>query len=63
MFSTYNHAIKYKSGKQQDNVDVLSRFLLPDSPASTPTPAETVAVIKHLLTIPLITSKIAKQTE
>ena len=58
--SAYNYTIKYKSGKQQGNVDTLSRFPLPDSPASTPTPAETVAVIEHLLTIPLTASKIAK---
>ena len=43
----YNYAIKYKSGKQQGSVDALSRFLLPDSPAATPTSAETVAVIEH----------------
>ena len=61
--SAYNYTIKYKSGKQQGNVDALSRFPLPDSPASTPTPAETVAVIEHLSTIPLTASKIAKQTE
>ena len=61
--NAYNYTIKYKSGKQQGNVDTLSRFPLPDSPASIPTPAETVAVIEHLLIIPLTTSKIAKQTE
>ena len=63
MLSAYNYTIKYKSGKQQGNVDALSRFPLPDSPVSTPTPAETIAVIEHLLPIPLTTSKIAKQTE
>ena len=43
----YNYALKYKSGKRQGNVDALSRFLLPDSPAATPTSVETVAVIEH----------------
>ena len=61
--SAYNYTIKYKSGKQQGNVDTLRRFPLPDSPASIPTPAEAVTVIEHLLTIPLTASKIAKQTE
>ena len=61
--SAYNYTIKYKSGKQQGNVDALSRFPLPDSPTSTPTPAETVVVIEHMWTIPLTTSKIAQQTK
>ena len=61
--SAYNYTIKYKSGKQQGYVDALSRFPLPDSPASTPTPAETVTEIEHLSTIPLTASKIAKQTD
>ena len=57
----YKYTIKYKSGKQQGNVNALSRFPLPDSPASTPTPAKTVAVIEHMSTIPLTASKIAKK--
>ena len=34
--SAYKYTIKYKSGKQQGNVDALSTFPLPDSPASIP---------------------------
>ena len=55
------YTIKYKSGKQQGNVDTLSRFPLLDNPTSSL--AETVVLIEHLSTIPLTTSKIAKQTE
>ena len=61
--SAYNYNINYIPGKQQSNVDALSRFPLPDSPASTPTPAETIAVIEFLSTTPLTASMIAKQTE
>ena len=60
---TCSYAIKYKSGKQQGNADTLYRFLLPDSPASVPIPAETVAIMKHLSTIPLTDVKIKQATE
>ena len=59
----YIYTIKYKSGKQQGNADALSRFPLPDSPASVPIPAETVAIIEHLSTIPLTAAKIKQATE
>ena len=58
--SANNYTIKYTSGKQQGNVDALRRFPLLNSLTSTPTPAEAVAVIEHLSTIPLSTSTIAK---
>ena len=61
--NAYNYTIKYTSGKQQDDVDALRRFPLPNSLASTPTPAEAVPVIEHLSTISLTTSKVAKQTK
>ena len=56
--SAYTYTIKYKSGKQQGNADALSRFPLADVPTSVPTPAETIAVLEHLSTIPLTTAKI-----
>ena len=61
--SAYTYTIKYKSGKQQGNADALSRFPLADFPTSVPTPAETIAVIEHLSTIPLTATKIKLQTE
>ena len=61
--SAYTYTIKYKSGKQQGNADALSRFPLADVPTSVPTPAETIAVLEHLSTIPLTTAKIKLQTE
>ena len=57
MLSAYNYTTKYKSGKQQGNVDTMSRFPLLDSPTFTPTLAENVAMIEHLLTIPLTECK------
>ena len=50
----YSYAIKYKSGKQQGNVD---------SPVSVPIPAETVAVMEHLSIILLTAAKIKQATE
>ena len=60
--SAYSYTIKYKSGKQQGNADALSRFPLVDMPASVPIPAETVAIMEHLSTIPLTAAKIKQQT-
>ena len=60
--SAYTYTIKYKSGKQQGNADSLSRFSFADVPTSVPTPAETIAVIEHLSTIPLKAAKIKLPT-
>ena len=60
--SAYSYTIKYKSGKQQGDADALSRFPLADMPASVPIPAETVAVMEYLSTIPLTAAKIKQQT-
>ena len=59
----YSYVIKYKSGEQQGNVDALSQFPLPDSPTSVLIPAETVAIMEHLLIIPLTAAKIKQATE
>ena len=61
--SACTYTNKYKSGKQQGNADALSRFPLADVPTSVLTPAETIAVLEHLSTIPLTTAKIKLQTE
>ena len=61
--SPYTYTIKYKSGKQQDNADALNRFPLEDVPTTVLTPAETIAVLEHLSTIPLTTAKIKLQIE
>ena len=59
--SAYSYTIKYKLGKQQGNADALSRFPLADM--SVPTPAETIAVMEQLSTIPLTAAKIKQQTD
>ena len=41
---------------------LLADFPLADMPASVPTPAETVAIMEHLSTIPLTAAKIKQQT-
>ena len=55
--------IRYKSGKYQGNADTLSRFPLPERPATVPIPTETVAVLEQLSSIPLTAVKIKQRTE
>ena len=40
--SAYNYQIQYKPGKDNSNVDALSRLPLPESPTSVPLQGETI---------------------
>ena len=61
--SSYTYSIKYKSGKSQGNADALSRLPLPEFPATTPVPAETIASIEQLSSVPLTAGKVKQQTD
>ena len=61
--SSYTYSIKHKSGKSQGNVDVPSRLPLPEFPATTPIPAETIASIEQLSSVPLTAGKVKQQTD
>ena len=61
--SSYTYSIKHKSGKSQGNVDALSRLPLPEFPATTPVPAETIASIEQLSSVPLTAGKVKQQTD
>ena len=60
---TYVYSIKHKSGKSQGNVDTLSCLPLPEFPATTPVPAETIALIEQMSSVPLTAGKIKQQTD
>jgi len=61
--SSYMYTIKYKSGKRQGNADALSHLPLTEFPVTTPVPTETIALMEHLSSIPLIAAKIKQQTD
>ena len=43
--AAYDYRIKFKSGQENDNADLLSRLPLPETPVSIPTPGETVLLM------------------
>ena len=45
ILASYTYSIQYKEGSQNANADALSRLPLPDTPAVTPVPGETVFII------------------
>jgi len=61
--NSYMYTIKYKSGKCQGNADALSRLPLTEFPVTTPVPAETIALMEHLSSIPLTAVKFKQQTD
>ena len=56
--SSYTYTIRYKRGDNQGNADALSHVRLPEFPVTTPIPAETIASIECVLSIPLTAVKI-----
>ena len=61
--SSYTYTIRYKRGDNQGNADALSHVPLPEFPVTTPVPAETIASIECVLSIPLTAVKIKQQTD
>ena len=60
--SSYAYNIKYKRGDNQGNTDALSRVPLPELPVTIPVPAETIASIECVRSIPLTAVKIKQLT-
>ena len=46
--SAYDYSIAYKPGDKHGNADVLSRLPLPEAPADTPLPGETILLLDTL---------------
>ena len=61
--SSYTYTIRYKGGDNQGNVDALIHVPLPEFPVTTPVPAETIASIECVSSIPLTAVKIKQQTD
>ena len=61
--SSYTYTIRYKRGDNQGNADALSRVPLPEFPVTTPVPAEIIASIECVSSIPLTAVKIKQQTD
>ena len=60
--SSYTYTIRYKSGDNQGNADALSHVPLTEFPPTTQVPAETIASIEYVSSIPLTAMKIKQQT-
>ena len=58
ILSAYNHQIQYKPGKDNSNVDALSRLPLPESPTSVPLPGETIFLMDTLEISPVNATQI-----
>ena len=52
-----------QKGDNQENADALSCVPLPEFPVTTPVPAETIASIECVSSIPLTAVKIKQQTD
>ena len=61
--SAYKFQIRYKPGKDHANADGLSRLPLSESPASVPTPAETVLLMDTLQGTPVTAKQIRYWTD
>ncbi len=61
--SAYQYRIVYRAGKENANADALSRLPLPDTPASTPLPPETVFLLERLNDSPVSAKQIKIWTE
>uniref|UniRef100_A0A8C2FFT4 Gypsy retrotransposon integrase-like protein 1 n=2 Tax=Cyprinus carpio TaxID=7962 RepID=A0A8C2FFT4_CYPCA len=61
--SAYQYRIVYRAGKENANADALSRLPLPDIPASTPLPPETVFLLEKLSDSPVSAKQIKTWTE
>ena len=60
--SAYNYDIKYKSGKDISNADMLSRLPLPEFPATVPLPEETIFLMDTLESTPINATRIKNWT-
>ena len=58
LLGAYDYHIEYKSGKENNNADALSRLPLPSFPVEVPTPPETVKLIEVLSTAPVSAAQI-----
>ena len=63
LLSAYDYSVHYKQGKENTNVDALSRLPLPSQSSGTPIPAEVVHLMEHLATTPLSSSQIQRWTD
>ena len=62
--AAYNYTIQFKPGSQHSNADMLSRLLLPESPANIPTPGygETILLLDMLHSLPVTAENIKQWT-
>ena len=57
---SYNYSVKYHSGQELADADALNRLPTPSTDESSSPPAELVALVNHLESIPLTVTDIRK---
>ena len=62
ILGAYDYSINYKPGSSHNNVDMLSRLPLPESPPDIPLPGETTLLLEQLQPSPITAGQIKKWT-
>ena len=63
LLSAYRYSIQYKPGSRHANADALSRLPLPECPAESPLPGETVLLMDILNSTPVSAAQIKAWTD
>ena len=63
ILGSYNYSVKYSSGQELANADALSRLPIPSTEEPSSSPAELIALVNHLESIPLTVTDLRKSTK
>ena len=60
ILGSYNYSVKYRSGQELANADALSRLPIPSTEEPSSPPAELIALVNHLESIPLTVTDLSR---